>query len=103
MFIKSDILPLTIIILSLVVVLEYIRMDYYEKVSNSLESELNLIKVESDLIKKRYGLVNAQAADDMKQSQKEVDAIMASAFLPHAKKRSLGARRKPRLLNHDSI
>ena len=64
MFIKWDILPLTIIILSLVVVLEYIRMDYYEKVSNSLESELNLIKVESDLIKKRYGLVNAQAADE---------------------------------------
>lgn len=75
---KSDLGFYTIIVLTIFVFVNLLRADYYKHIAESLEIELNVLKVESQQLKLRYASVESQAATEMTDAQKQVNGIMTT-------------------------
>ena len=78
MFNKSDLSFYVIIISIVVIFVLFLRLDYYEHLAESLEVELNVLKVESQQLKLRYASIDSQAATEMTDAQKQVNEVMAT-------------------------
>lgn len=79
MFNKDDVCFYVIGSLLVAILVTYLRMDYYEFCSKSLQTQLNALQVESAQLKVRYGIIDANAAEAMANSQTQVDGMMTAA------------------------